>query len=148
MESLITWCSILQPHQNSLILHAFMDLFCSFIRVNLFSEKVGGLCILCSSISSFSFVHSFYLRTYVHLCILLIWLTTLNFNALYRYRGKWCCKCITFCIPCQEMKRTLIPIISMEYIDWFSYLCLSYKRAIYWENWGWCFSCVFSVSLG
>lgn len=37
---LITWHSILQPHQNSLILHAFMDLFCSFVRVNLFSEKV------------------------------------------------------------------------------------------------------------
>ncbi|XP_022845896.1 protein NAP1-like [Olea europaea var. sylvestris] len=30
----------LLPHQNSLILHAFMDLFCSFVRVNLFSEKV------------------------------------------------------------------------------------------------------------
>ncbi|KAI9381541.1 hypothetical protein POPTR_015G124500v4 [Populus trichocarpa] len=30
----------LLPHQNSLILHAFMDLFCSFIRVNLFSEKI------------------------------------------------------------------------------------------------------------
>jgi NCK-associated protein 1 len=29
-----------QPHQNSLILHAFMDLFCSFVRVNLFSDKV------------------------------------------------------------------------------------------------------------
>ncbi|KAJ6386618.1 hypothetical protein OIU78_016527, partial [Salix suchowensis] len=29
----------LLPHQNSLILHAFMDLFCSFARVNLFSEK-------------------------------------------------------------------------------------------------------------
>ncbi|RZC67779.1 hypothetical protein C5167_011465 [Papaver somniferum] len=29
----------LLPHQNSLILHAFMDLFCSFIRVSLFSEK-------------------------------------------------------------------------------------------------------------
>ncbi|XP_058072082.1 protein NAP1 [Magnolia sinica] len=29
----------LLPHQNSLILHAFMDLFCSFVRVNLFSEK-------------------------------------------------------------------------------------------------------------
>jgi hypothetical protein len=97
---------------------------------------------------SFAFAHSFYLRTYVHLCFLLIWLTPLNFDALFRYPGKWCCKCITFCIPCQEMKRTLIPIISMEYIDWFSYLCLSYKRAIYWENWGWCFSCVFSVSLG
>ncbi|KAF8412696.1 hypothetical protein HHK36_000664 [Tetracentron sinense] len=33
----------LLPHQNSLILHAFMDLFCSFIRVNLFSEKVSRL---------------------------------------------------------------------------------------------------------
>lgn len=30
----------LMPHQNSLILHAFMDLFCSFVRVNLFSEKI------------------------------------------------------------------------------------------------------------
>ncbi|XP_043687318.1 protein NAP1-like isoform X2 [Telopea speciosissima] len=30
----------LLPHQNSLILHAFMDLFCSFIRVNIFSEKI------------------------------------------------------------------------------------------------------------
>uniref|UniRef100_A0A5B7B7V9 Protein NAP1 n=1 Tax=Davidia involucrata TaxID=16924 RepID=A0A5B7B7V9_DAVIN len=30
----------LLPHQNSLILHAFMDLFCSFVRVNLFSEKI------------------------------------------------------------------------------------------------------------
>ncbi|GAB4829508.1 histone chaperone [Ancistrocladus abbreviatus] len=30
----------LLPHQNSLILHAFMDLFCSFARVNLFSEKI------------------------------------------------------------------------------------------------------------
>ncbi|KAM1792377.1 hypothetical protein FF1_036107 [Malus domestica] len=30
----------LLPHQNSLILHAFMDLFCSFVRVNLFSEKM------------------------------------------------------------------------------------------------------------
>ncbi|KAK4798637.1 hypothetical protein SAY86_030963 [Trapa natans] len=30
----------LLPHQNSLILHAFMDLFCFFVRVNLFSEKL------------------------------------------------------------------------------------------------------------
>ncbi|GAV74406.1 Nckap1 domain-containing protein [Cephalotus follicularis] len=30
----------LLPHQNSLILHAFMDLFCSFVRVSLFSEKI------------------------------------------------------------------------------------------------------------
>ncbi|XP_030481196.1 protein NAP1 [Cannabis sativa] len=30
----------LLPHQNALILHAFMDLFCSFVRVNLFSEKL------------------------------------------------------------------------------------------------------------
>lgn len=30
----------LLPHQNSLILHAFMDLFCSFIRVHLLSEKI------------------------------------------------------------------------------------------------------------
>uniref|UniRef100_A0A2P2KWR2 Protein NAP1-like isoform X2 n=3 Tax=Rhizophora mucronata TaxID=61149 RepID=A0A2P2KWR2_RHIMU len=30
----------LLPNQNSLILHAFMDLFCSFVRVNLFSEKM------------------------------------------------------------------------------------------------------------
>ncbi|URE44166.1 Membrane-associated apoptosis protein [Musa troglodytarum] len=30
----------LLPHQNSLILHAFMDLFCSFVRVNLFSDKI------------------------------------------------------------------------------------------------------------
>ncbi|GMH02666.1 hypothetical protein Nepgr_004505 [Nepenthes gracilis] len=30
----------LLPHQNSLILHAFMDLFCSFVRVNLFSKKI------------------------------------------------------------------------------------------------------------
>lgn len=30
----------LLPHQNSLILHAFMDLFCSFVRVNLLSEKI------------------------------------------------------------------------------------------------------------
>ncbi|KAL4578105.1 hypothetical protein LXL04_014221 [Taraxacum kok-saghyz] len=30
----------LLPHQNSLILHAFMDLFCSFVRVNLFAEKL------------------------------------------------------------------------------------------------------------
>ncbi|RVX02685.1 Protein NAP1 [Vitis vinifera] len=33
----------LLPHQNSLILHAFMDLFCSFVRVNLFSEKASPL---------------------------------------------------------------------------------------------------------
>lgn len=32
-----------QPHQNSLILHAFMDLFCSFVRVNLFSDKATAL---------------------------------------------------------------------------------------------------------
>lgn len=30
----------LLPHQNSLILHAFMDLFCAFVRVNLVSDKV------------------------------------------------------------------------------------------------------------
>ncbi|KAF3450021.1 hypothetical protein FNV43_RR06100 [Rhamnella rubrinervis] len=30
----------LLPHQNSLVLRAFMDLFCSFARVNLFSEKM------------------------------------------------------------------------------------------------------------
>ncbi|KAK6240355.1 hypothetical protein SCA6_005744 [Theobroma cacao] len=30
----------LLPHQNSLILHAFMDLFCSFVRVNLLAEKL------------------------------------------------------------------------------------------------------------
>ncbi|KAH6787560.1 transcription activator [Perilla frutescens var. hirtella] len=37
---------ILLPHQNSLILHAFMDLFCSFVRVNLFSEKIPGKMML------------------------------------------------------------------------------------------------------
>ncbi|KAK7837624.1 protein nap1 [Quercus suber] len=35
-----------EPHQNSLILHAFMDLFCSFVRVNLFSEKASQLSIV------------------------------------------------------------------------------------------------------
>ncbi|KAJ6876098.1 hypothetical protein NC652_035460 [Populus alba x Populus x berolinensis] len=30
----------ISPIHNSLILHAFMDLFCSFVRVNLFSEKI------------------------------------------------------------------------------------------------------------
>lgn len=30
----------LLPHQNSLILHAFMDLFCSFVKVNLLAEKI------------------------------------------------------------------------------------------------------------
>ncbi|XAR56074.1 hypothetical protein NMG60_11036384 [Bertholletia excelsa] len=30
----------LLPHQNSVILHAFMDLFCAFVRVNLFAEKI------------------------------------------------------------------------------------------------------------
>ncbi|GAB2278303.1 histone chaperone [Dionaea muscipula] len=30
----------LLPHQNSVMLHAFMDLFCSFVRVNLFSERI------------------------------------------------------------------------------------------------------------
>ncbi|VFQ97446.1 unnamed protein product [Cuscuta campestris] len=30
----------LLPNQNSLILHAFMDLVCAFVRVNLFSEKI------------------------------------------------------------------------------------------------------------
>ncbi|XP_022927151.1 protein NAP1 [Cucurbita moschata] len=30
----------LLPHQNSVILHAFMDLFCSFVRVNLFAHKL------------------------------------------------------------------------------------------------------------
>lgn len=43
----------LQPHQNSLILHAFMDLICAFVRVNLFSEK--------ASLSSVSFL-SFFLQ--------------------------------------------------------------------------------------
>lgn len=38
---LLVWLLLLQPHQNSLILHAFMDLFCSFIRVNLLSEKAS-----------------------------------------------------------------------------------------------------------
>jgi len=32
-----------------------MDLFCSFIQVNLFYEKVGGLCISCSFISFLRF---------------------------------------------------------------------------------------------
>ncbi|PKA52561.1 putative protein NAP1 [Apostasia shenzhenica] len=36
----------LLPHQNSLILHAFMDLFCSFVRVNLFSDKIPRKMIL------------------------------------------------------------------------------------------------------
>ncbi|XP_021843825.2 protein NAP1 [Spinacia oleracea] len=36
----------LLPHQNSFILHAFMDLFCSFVRVNLFSEKIPGKMML------------------------------------------------------------------------------------------------------
>ncbi|CAM8940684.1 unnamed protein product [Rhodiola kirilowii] len=36
----------LLPHQNSLILHAFMDLFCSFVRVNLFAEKIPRKMIL------------------------------------------------------------------------------------------------------
>lgn len=36
----------LLPHQNSLILHAFMDLFCSFVRVNLFSEKIPRKMVL------------------------------------------------------------------------------------------------------
>ncbi|GFS44854.1 transcription activator [Actinidia rufa] len=32
----------LLPHQNSLILHAFMDLFCAFVRVNLFAGRYQG----------------------------------------------------------------------------------------------------------
>lgn len=36
----------LLPHQNSFILHAFMDLFCSFVRVNIFSEKIPGKMML------------------------------------------------------------------------------------------------------
>ncbi|KAL5232560.1 hypothetical protein ABZP36_031336 [Zizania latifolia] len=36
----------LLPHQNSLILHAFIDLFCSFVRVNLFSDKLPRKMIL------------------------------------------------------------------------------------------------------
>ncbi|KAH9608316.1 hypothetical protein KSS87_007803 [Heliosperma pusillum] len=36
----------LLPHQNSFILHAFMDLFCSFVRVNLFAEKIPGKMML------------------------------------------------------------------------------------------------------
>lgn len=36
----------LLPHQNSLILHAFMELFCSFVRVNLFSDKIPRKMIL------------------------------------------------------------------------------------------------------
>ncbi|CAD6343994.1 unnamed protein product [Miscanthus lutarioriparius] len=36
----------LLPHQNSLILHSFMDLFCSFVRVNLFSDKMPRKMIL------------------------------------------------------------------------------------------------------
>ncbi|KAE8781516.1 putative protein NAP1 [Hordeum vulgare] len=36
----------LLPHQNSLILHAFMDLICSFVRVNLFSDKIPRKMIL------------------------------------------------------------------------------------------------------
>uniref|UniRef100_A0A7N0UFV9 Protein NAP1 n=1 Tax=Kalanchoe fedtschenkoi TaxID=63787 RepID=A0A7N0UFV9_KALFE len=36
----------LLPHQNSLILHAFMDLFCSFVRVNLCAEKIPRKMIL------------------------------------------------------------------------------------------------------
>jgi NCK-associated protein 1 len=57
-----------QPHQNSLILHAFMDLFCSFVRVNLFSDKVTMFLIslyskyittLNSSFSSFTKIMSY-----------------------------------------------------------------------------------------
>ncbi|XP_047335582.1 protein NAP1 [Impatiens glandulifera] len=36
----------LLPHQNALILHAFMDLFCAFVRVNLFSDKMPRKMIL------------------------------------------------------------------------------------------------------
>ncbi|CAO2814561.1 unnamed protein product [Amaranthus hypochondriacus] len=36
----------LLPHQNSFILHAFMDLFCSFVRVNLLFEKIPGKMLL------------------------------------------------------------------------------------------------------
>ncbi|KAL4201241.1 hypothetical protein AMTRI_Chr02g257710 [Amborella trichopoda] len=44
----------LLPHQNSLILHAFMDLFCSFVRVNLFSEKMPRKMIL----QTYNLLHS------------------------------------------------------------------------------------------
>ncbi|XP_031487983.1 protein NAP1 [Nymphaea colorata] len=36
----------LLPHQNSLILHAFMDLFCAFVRANLSSSKIPWKMIL------------------------------------------------------------------------------------------------------
>lgn len=44
----------LLPHQNSLILHAFMDLFCSFVRVNLFSEKLPRKMML----QTYNLIHS------------------------------------------------------------------------------------------
>ncbi|KAM3190126.1 hypothetical protein ACQJBY_068371 [Aegilops geniculata] len=43
MQNLEQW---IMPHQNSLILHAFMDLICSFVRVNLFSDKIPRKMIL------------------------------------------------------------------------------------------------------
>lgn len=65
--SQITRHSFFQPHQNSLILHAFMDLFCSFVRVNLFSEKASWLPLLSLvNLSSFKLWETnFFLRKLV-----------------------------------------------------------------------------------
>ncbi|KAI4343177.1 hypothetical protein MLD38_027710 [Melastoma candidum] len=45
----------LLPHQNSLILHAFMDLFCCFVRANLLSEKLPRKMLL----QTYNLLHSF-----------------------------------------------------------------------------------------
>lgn len=117
--SLITWHSILQPHQNSVILHAFMDLFCSFVRVNLFSEKASQLSYMFSQ--SMLWIPTpkihFYVITFICLCIcILVFLLQCNWCFHIRCQGRCCCKCITFCMPCQEMTETLIIIIGKNFV--------------------------------
>lgn len=140
MIFLMDWWSILQPHQNSLILHAFMDLFCSFVRVNLFSEKASPLhavLVLCFSF----FAKALWLRNFdwFLLTMYIYMLRVSNFSntiawLLFRCQGKWCCKCITFCMPCQEMIEIVIFIIGREYFIHRIILFPSYSRFVIWTR--------------
>lgn len=123
--------SILQPHQNSLILHAFMDLFCSFVRVNLFSEKVSQLSILFVYLIFYTFQASLIvLKLVTFECFFLILCVYYDINACFlfffppvtmtcnRCQGKWCFKYITFCMQCQVMTEIVTFIIGKGHF-WF-----------------------------
>jgi len=97
-----------------------MDLFCSFVRVNLFSDKATLLSFAFGL--SFSFlsvsiiIHTF--ATLNHLCCYHFHFYSNTKYLFCRYQEKWFCKCIISCTQYQEVAETVSLTIGRKTFIW------------------------------